>query len=458
MLNGRIDRVMTSRPTRDALWGAGQAARAKLPPEALAAWRPAADRPDPVGLLEEQGLTRLPELIPVRYGRMGVSPFTFYRGAALPMAADLAVTPASGIVVQLCGDAHLSNFGLFASPERDLVFDIDDFDETLHGPFEWDVKRLAASLVVAGRSRAFDARTTRHLVYRAVRTYRERMAAYAEMRAIDVHYSRVDAAEILAYVDKRARPFLQQAVRAAHHHDALHELPKLTAVDAAGRRRIVDHPPVITHPPGVTPGLVAAVVAGYRGSLQEDRRVLLDRYEIADLAMKVVGVGSVGLYAAAALFLGGDDDDPLFLQFKQAEASVLERFLSPSAQPSHGARVVAGQRRLQAVSDILLGWAVGEQGRHWYVRQLQDQKGGAVVDAMTIEDLTTWGELCGWALARGHARSGQPAEIAGYLGVDPAFDHAIGDFAVVYADQNERDHAAFVAAIKSGRLVAESGV
>ena len=449
---------MSPLPSREERRAAGAAARARLPPSAHAGWRPAPDRPDPVALLEEQAVTRIPELVPIRHGRMAATPFTFYRGAALPMAADLAATPASGIIAQLCGDAHLSNFGLFASPERDLVFDINDFDETLHGPFEWDVKRLAASIVVAGRVRGFDAHATRHAVHVAVGGYRERMAAYAGMRAIDVYYARVDVAGILAYVDKRARPFLQQTVKAAQHHDALHELPKLTAVDAEGRRRIVDHPPVITHPPGITPDLVAAVMGGYRESLQEDRRLLLDRYELADLAMKVVGVGSVGLYAGAALLLGGDDDDPLFLQSKQAEASVLERFLPLSNQPSHGARVVAGQRRLQAASDILLGWTVGQQGRHWYVRQLQDQKGGAVIDAMTIQDLTTWGELCAWALARGHARSGQPAEIAAYLGTDRAFDHAIGDFAAAYADQNERDHAAFVAAIAAGRITAESGV
>ena len=449
---------MSPLPSREEHRAAGAAARARVPLSAHAGWRPAPHRPDPVALLEEQAATRVPELVPIRHGRMAATPFTYYRGAALPMAADLAAMPTSGLIVQLCGDAHLSNFGLFASPERDLVFDINDFDETLHGPFEWDVKRLAASLVVAGRVRGFDAHATRHAVHVVVQGYRERMAAYAAMRAIDVYYARVDAAGILAYVDKRARPFLQRTVKSAQHHDALHELPKLTAVDAEGRRRIVDHPPVITHPPGVTPDLVGTVMGGYRASLEEDRRLLLDRYELADLAMKVVGVGSVGLYAGAALLLGGDDDDPLFLQFKQAEASVLERFLPPSNQPSHGARVVAGQRRLQAASDILLGWAVGQQGRHWYVRQLQDQKGGAVVDAMTIEDLLSWGELCAWALARGHARSGQPAEIAGYLGTDKAFDHAIGDFAAAYADQNERDHAAFVAAIAAGRITAESGV
>ncbi len=449
---------MSPLPTRDQRRAAGEAARARVPLAAHAAWQPGSGRPDPVALLLEQATSRIQGLVPVRHGRMAVSSFTYYRGAALPMAADLATTPGSGVTVQLCGDAHLSNFGLFASPERNLVFDINDFDETLHGPFEWDVKRLAASLVVAGRSRGFDAHDTRHVVHHAVRAYRERIAAYAGMRAIDVYYARVDIEGILAYVDKRAKPFLQQTVKSTHHHDALHELPKLTAVDAEGRRRIVDHPPVVTHAPEATPELVASTLDGYRATVAEDRRVLLDRYEVVDVALKVVGVGSVGLGAFVALFLGGGDDDPLFLQVKQAEASVLEQFLPPSTQPSHGARVVAGQRRLQAASDILLGWGVGAQGRHWYFRQLQDQKGGAVVDAMALDDMATWGELCAWALARGHARSGQPAEISGYLGGDDTFDRAIGDFADAYADQNERDYASFTAAIKAGRVEAESGV
>ena len=449
---------MSPLPSHDERRAAGVVARVRVPLATHGDWRPAPDRPDPVALLLEQAADRMPGLVPVRHGRMAVSPFTYFRGAALPMAADLAATPASGLVVQLCGDAHLSNFGLFASPERNLVFDINDFDETLHGPFEWDVKRLAASLVVAGRSRGFDAHAARHAVHLAVRAYRERMAAYAGMRAIDVYYARVDVDGILAYVDKRARPFLQATVKAAHHRDALHELPKLTAVDAAGHRRIVDHPPVVTHPPELEPELVAVALLGYRDTVPEDRRALLDRYEVADIALKVVGVGSVGLGAFAVLMLGGGDDDPLFLQVKQAEASVLERFLAPSRQPSHGARVVAGQHRLQAASDILLGWTVGAGGKHWYVRQLQDQKGGAVIDAMTPEDLVTWGELCAWALARGHARSGQPAEIAGYLGTDAAFDLAMGEFAAAYADQNERDHASFVGAISAGRVEAESGV
>ncbi|OGO55695.1 MAG: hypothetical protein A2Z32_01875, partial [Chloroflexi bacterium RBG_16_69_14] len=435
----------------------GLAARRRQPPTDLAAWRPAGDRPDPVVLLEEQAVTRMPDLVPVRYGRMGVSPFTFYRGAALPMAADLAPGPSTGIIVHLCGDAHLSNFGLFASPERAELFDINDFDETLDGPFEWDLQRLAASLVVAGRSRGFSAHENRHAVHRAMRSYRERMAGYAQMRAIDVYYSSVAVASILTYVDKRARPMIETAVRSAAHHDSLHELPKLTTV-VGGHRRIVDRPPVIVHRADVTHPLVSAALAGYRETLQEDRRVLLDRYEVVDYAMKVVGVGSVGLGAFAVLLDGGSDDDPLFLQVKEAQASVYERFLGPSGQPAHGARVVSGQRRLQAASDVLLGWFVGQQGRHWYVRQLQDQKASAVVEAMTVEDLATWGELCSWALARGHARSGEPATIAGYLGEDTAFDHAMGSFADAYADQTERDFAAFTAAIKSGRIVGEVGV
>jgi uncharacterized protein (DUF2252 family) len=436
---------------------AGEAARTRVPLDAHGTWKAPTDRPDPIALLEEQATTRLPKLVPLRYGRMAVSPFTFLRGAALPMAADLAPLPRSGVVVQLCGDAHLSNFGLFASPERDELFDINDFDETLHGPFEWDIKRLAASLVVAGRGRGFTLHETRHAVLAAVRSYRERMAGYAEMRAIDVYYARVDSAGILGAAGHRSRAFLRSTIKSAAHHDALHVLPKIAEVGAEGQPRIVDRPPVIEHRGEVTSEAMDAVLTDYRRSLQEDRRVLLDRYQLADIAMKVVGVGSVGLGAFACLFMGGDPGDPLFLQFKQAEASILERFLPPSSQPSHGARVVAGQRRLQAASDILLGWAVGPYGRHWYVRQLQDQKGGAVVDAMTLDDLVTWGELCGWALARGHARSGAPAMIASYLGTDDAFDRAIGEFAATYADQTERDHAALVAAIKSGRITASEG-
>jgi uncharacterized protein (DUF2252 family) len=436
---------------------AGEAARAHAPLSGPADWRPAKDRPDPLALLEEQSATRIPDLVPVRYGRMMASPFAFYRGAALPMAADLATLPVSRIETQLSGDAHLSNFGMFASPERDLVFDVTDFDETLVGPWEWDVLRLAASLVVAARARGFDAHVARHCVREAIRSYATRMAAYATMPAIDVYYSKVDAQAILGFIDVRARVYVQDMIKAAAHHDALHELPKITQL-AGGVRRIVDRPPVITHPAELTPLLAASTVKTYRDTLQEDRRVLLDRYHLVDTAMKVVGVGSVGLGAFIGLLEGIGDDDPLFLQAKEAQASVLERFLKPSPYPSHGERIVTGQRRLQATSDILLGWTIGEAGRHIYIRQLQDQKVVAVVEAMTPDDLEEWGELCAWALARGHARSGDPALIAGYLGDGAAFGHAAGDFAATYADQTERDLNALKAAIKAGKIKAEPGV
>jgi uncharacterized protein (DUF2252 family) len=446
--------AMASRPDRTAT---GVKVRDSVPLAVLGSWSPRADRPDPIALLEDQATTRLQDLVPVRYGRMAVSPFTFYRGAALPMASDLAPGPNSGITVQLCGDAHLSNFGLFASPERDLLFDINDFDETLPGPFEFDLKRLATSLVVAGREHGTTGRDARHMVHRAMRSYRERMAGYATMRAIDVYYARVDATGILAYVDKRARTMIKGTVKSTAHHDAVHELPKLTTL-VDGQRRIAERPPTLIKLGDVTPLLADFSLRAYRETLQEDRRVLLDRYRLVDYALKVVGVGSVGLGAFVGLFTGGSDDDPLFLQAKQAEASVYERYLGPSEHESHGERVVTGQRRLQAASDILLGWAVGQRGQHVYFRQLQDQKGSAVIDTMTSEELATWGELCAWALARGHARSGDPVVIAGYLGTDDAFDHAMATFAEAYADQNALDHAALLAAIKSGRITAQEGV
>jgi len=451
------DRPATERKTRTSSTAAGEAARAANPPASLGTWAAASGRPDPVALLESQAASRIPELVPIRYGRMAVSPFTFLRGAALPMAADLCAGPTSGIVTQLCGDAHLANFGLFASPERDLLFDINDFDETLPGPFEFDLKRLAASLVAAGRARGLAAHDTRHIVHRAVRSYRDRMAEYATMGAIDVYYAHVDVTGILAYVSKRERAMIEGTVKSTAHHDAVHELPKLTAI-VDGTRRIIEHPPTLVRRDDVNLPLVATAMDGYLVTLQEDRRLLLSRYTLADYALKVVGVGSVGLGAFVGLFMGGSDADPLFLQVKQAEASVFERYLGAGPGASHGERVVIGQRRLQAASDILLGWTVGELGRHWYVRQLQDQKGSAVIETMTAADLATWGELCAWALARGHARSGEPATIAAYLGTDDAFEVAMATFSEAYADQTERDHAALTAAISSGRIKAESGV
>ncbi len=444
-------------PSREDRISAGARARDKASPASLGTWSPNPDRADPIGLLESQSATRLQDLVPVRYGRMAISPFSFYRGAALPMASDIAAGPNSGISVQLCGDAHASNFGLFASPERDLLFDITDFDETLPGPFEFDLKRLAASLVVAGRELGVTGRDARHMVHRAMRSYRERMTGYAKMRAIDVYYARVDATEILAYANKSARGMIERTVKASAHHDAVHSLPKLTSL-VDGKRRIVERPPTLIKLPDMTQLLADSALRAYRETLQENRRVLLDRYRLTDFALKVVGVGSVGLGAFVALFVGDSDDDPLLLQVKQAEASVYERYLGPDMHGSHGERVVTGQRRLQAASDILLGWAVGERGQHMYVRQLQDQKGSAVIDTMTVEELATWGELCAWALARGHARSGDPATIAGYLGTDKEFEHAMATFAEAYADQTELDHAALLAAIKTGRISADLGV
>ena len=448
---------MATLPTREERAQLGRAARTRVPASMHRDWTPAADRPDPIALLEEQAKTRVPELVPIRYGRMAVSPFTFFRGAALPMAVDLAQTPVSGLTVQACGDAHLSNFGLFASPERDLLFDINDFDETLPGPWEWDLKRLAASLMVAGRQLGFDATANAHTVHAAVHSYRQRTAAFAEMSALEVFYSRVEVEAIASFVDKRARPFLESTVRSTAKHDSLHELPKLTEVDADGQRRIKEHPPILFHSEQMTEEAQNLGFAMYRDSLVTDRRVLFDRYQFVDWAVKVVGVGSVGLIAAVVLLDEGADEDPVFLQIKQAEASVLERFLGPSTYATSGERVVAGQRVLQAATDVMLGWTVGPAGRHFYIRQLQDQKGSAVIEAMTADDLVAWGRLCGWALARGHARSGDPVAIAGYLGDDNAVDHALADFAAAYADQNEKDHAALVSAIKSGRVTAATG-
>jgi uncharacterized protein (DUF2252 family) len=436
----------------------GRAVRDRLPIADLAAWKPADRRADPIDLIAEQATTRVPELVPVRHGRMAVSPATFYRGAALPMAADLACHPNSGLMVQLGGDAHLSNFGLFASPERDQLFDMNDFDETLVGPFEWDVKRLAASCVISARERGFASHVAKHAAHEAVRSYRERMASYAGLSAFDIYYSRVDVAEIMDFVDRRARPYLATTVKAATHHDALEAFDKLTILDDQGQRRLTDRPPTVFHSPLVAAADPAYALRRYRITLPEDRRQLIDRFRYVDAVFKVVGVGSVGLGAFVVLMLEGASDAPLFLQVKEAEASVLERFVAKSSFDNHGERVVAGQRRLQAASDVMLGWTKGRGGRHVYVRQLHDQKGSAVIEAMTPRDLQTWAVLCGWALARGHARSGDPASVAAYLGDDETVDHAIGDFAVAYADQTERDYAEFGAAIKAGRLEAQSGV
>ena len=437
----------------------GRTLRAQTSRRSHAGWTPPADRPDPITLLESEAVNRVPELVPIRYGRMLASPFAFLRGAAILMAADLATTPSTGIVVQLCGDAHLANFGLYASPERRLLFDVNDFDQTLPGPWEWDVKRLAASIMVAGRTYGIGEAAARDAVHEAIHSYRARMAAFASMGEQAVWYARVRAA---TFVADQSRTLIKRRAHAAiakpRQHDHHQSLAKLTEV-VNGRRRIVNDPPLIERVE--TDDLatwVQTTLHAYRQTLQDDRRHLLARYRFVDLAHKVVGVGSVGMRCYIVLLSGRDDDDALFLQIKQAERSVLEAHLPASEYANHGQRVVTGQRLMQAASDILLGWQRGSDGRDYYWRQLRDMKGGANVAAMTASMLRSYAALCGWTLAHGHARSGDQVQIAAYLGRSDQFDRAIAAFATAYADQTERDHAVLVAAVRSGRVAAEIGI
>jgi uncharacterized protein (DUF2252 family) len=462
----------------------GKEARDQTPPSSHAGWAPATDRPDPVGLLEEQNLTREPDLVPVRHGRMLVSPFTFYRGAAKIMAADLADTPTAGLKVQLCGDAHLSNFGVFASPERRLLFDLNDFDETLPGPFEYDVKRLAASFTIAARNNGFTKADTKAVTQGSVAAYREAMAGFAAMGTMEVWYAHLDEEELMQGVRsaaaessrtkkerkaaKRAEKTAEKAAAKARTRDSLQALSKLGEV-VDGRYRIVSQPPIVVpmRELAATYGLSAEEVErglheqfrAYRATLQDDRRRLLERFELVDVARKVVGVGSVGTRAFIGLLQGRDQQDPLFLQVKEATASVLEGHLPKSRYKQHGQRVVDGQRMMQAASDIYLGWTRGvDVNRHFYWRQLRDMKGSAEVEAMAPLGLRFYAGICGWTLARAHARSGDPVAIAAYLGKGDQFDRSISDFAKRYAEQNELDYQAFAKAIRSGRLEAREGV
>ena len=453
----------------------GKAARAEVPRESHSQWRPLPDRPDPVDLLASQGATRVPDLVPVRYGRMMETPFTYYRGAALPMASDLAATPATGLIVQACGDAHLSNFGIFGSPERKLVFDVNDFDETVPAPWEWDVKRLAASLEVAARENGFSDKDRRKILLASARRYREVMRQLAGEGNLDVWYTQVDVDEFRARWDsllkEPQRKNLDKGLAKARTRDSMQELRKLTRIED-GRPQIVPDPPVIVPLRDLLGELAGAVdiekelkdlIGVYRRTLQPDRRVLLEQYEFTDMARKVVGVGSVGTRCWIILMLGRDDSDPLFLQVKEAEESVLARFAGTSRYNNQGERVVNGQRLMQAASDIFLGWQrvpAGLDGlsRDFYVRQLRDWKFSIDIAAMIPRGLRLYGELCGLTLARAHARSGDEIAIAAYLGASDVFENAIAEFAVAYADQNERDFEAFTAAIASGRLVAERGV
>jgi uncharacterized protein (DUF2252 family) len=438
----------------------GRAARRAVPRGSHAGWTPAPDRPDPVDLLEAQAKGRLEELMPIRYSRMMASPFAFMRGSAIVMANDLAGTPKTGIHAQLCGDAHLLNFGAYASPERALLFDLNDFDETLPGPWEWDVKRLAASLVVAGRDNGFDAADSRRAAQASVASYRQRMAGFSQMGELEVWYSRVGEGELLGLIPdgatgKKTTKKVDKSVRKARARDSLQALSKLTKL-VDGRRRIIDDPPLLVRIPegDEIRTQIYAILESYKRTLQEDRRLLLDRYRFVDVARKVVGIGSVGTRAYVALLEGRDRDDPLFLQVKEAGASVLEGHVPARTYDHHGHRVVAGQRLMQAASDIFLGWFRGTEGRDFYWRQLKDMKGSAKVESMSPDELVLYAGLCGWALARAHARSGDRVQIAAYLGKSDRFDRAVADFAVAYADQNERDHAALCAAVASGRLPA----
>ena len=451
----------------------GKAAREAAPRSAHGEWEPAGDRSDPVELLEEQAASRVPELVPIRYGRMLVSPFTFFRGAAYPMAADLAAAPRTGLHVQLCGDAHLSNFGGFAGPDRRLVFSINDFDETLPGPFEWDVKRLVASFAVAGRDRGFDANERRKINRTVTRAYREWIRHFAEMGNLDLWYARIDLDEIEAVAAKKASGAqlkrFERNVAKARSKTSLKAFAKLTEV-VDGEPRIVSDPPLIVPIEEVASGadkaeieeFVHGAIRSYRRTLTADRRWLLERFRYAHAARKVVGVGSVGTRSWIVLLLGRDDNDPLFLQLKEAEASVLEPFLGKSAFKSHGQRVVEGQRLTQAASDIMLGWirltTPDDESRDFYMRQLWDGKGSAIVEMMNPAAMTMYAQLCGQALAKAHARSGDPIAIASYVGSSDSFDRALASFAEAYADQNQRDYDALQAAVASGRVAAQAGV
>ena len=456
----------------------GRAARREAPRSEHGRWKAASDRPDPVALLEEQAATRVPELVPIRYGRMLVSPFTFYRGAAAIMAADLASTPVSGITVQLCGDAHLSNFGVFGTPERQLIFDINDFDETLPGPWEWDVKRMAASFEVMGRFRGFSPNDRRAIVTHGVREYRERIRRAAGLGTLGAWYDQLEAGALLnltrqqvrlKQLDKKSAQQVEKHVAKAYTRDSTRVLAK-RAARIGGDLRIVADPPLITPIEDVIVAgtewedpapLIKKLLATYRHTLGS-RGHPLEEFRYVHAARKVVGVGSVGTRCYILLLTGRDEDDPLFLQVKEAQASVLEAYVGRSTYPHHGQRVVMGQQLMQAASDIFLGWqrVKGIDGvtRDYYVRQFHDWKGGLDVERITIPGATQYARFCGATLARAHARWGDRIAIASYLGKGDMFDRAIAEFSAAYADQNERDYQIFTEAVNSGRLIAQTGV
>jgi uncharacterized protein (DUF2252 family) len=444
-------------PLAESSPAAGRRERTRIPRRILAQHQPAADRPDPIAILEQQGTTRVQELLPIRYGRMAVSPFTFYRGAAAVMAADLGAAPRTRLRVQLCGDAHLSNFGVYRSPERSLVFDLNDFDETLPGPFEWDTKRLAASFIVAGRSLGWPRSHGQRALLYAMGAYRLRMAEYARMGALDTWYSRITIDDLISVVPREAAS-IERMRRLAVKRDNLGALNKLTTV-VDGRRQLKSLPPLLERlPVGDQQDVLQGLFRQYRRSLAPERRVLIDRYEFVDIARKVVGVGSVGTRCWVLYFEGRGGGDPLFLQAKEATASVLEPYLGRPAQKHHGQRVVLGQKLMQAASDVFLGWMTGPLGPHYYWRQLWDAKLSVDLETMRPAGILAYARVCGWALARAHARSGNPAAIAAYLGTNGRFERAMLEFSHAYADQTEQDYAALRAAIDSGRIQASTGI
>lgn len=443
---------------------AGKALRDRAGRSAHAGWSSPKNRPDPVELLEASNATRVPGLVPIRYGRMLASPFTYLRGSPLVMASDFVTTPTTGIELQICGDAHLLNFGLFASPERELLFDVNDFDETTPGPWEWDVKRLAVSMVVAGRDRGFNEHQCQEAAFTTVTSYRERIRDLATMGNLDVWYSKVGAVDVLEDIADFARPVAEKVVRKAKRKTSASAFPKITEV-VDGRRRIIDNPPLVEHVEGsLGSGETATLDEGvelferYMQTLSDDRRRLIERYRFVDVARKVVGVGSVGTRCSVVLLVGSDGDDPLFLQVKEAQESVIEPYWRASRFTNHAERVVVGQRLMQAAADIFLGWTRDDHGHDFYFRQLRDMKGSVDVSTVSAEGLALYGELCGRTLARAHARSGDVVALSGYLGPGEVFDEAVAAFAVAYADQNERDYERLRKAVAKGRVEAETGI
>jgi len=453
--NGHIP-AFAFRPSRSELIAKGEYLRRQCARRSHAVWQAPPDRPDPVRLVEEGNLGRIPQLVPLRHGRMIQSPFTYYRGAALAMAVDLAKVPTTGVRVQACGDAHLGNFRCFATPERRVIFDIHDLDETLPAPWEWDLKRLATSFVIASRNNGLSEKRAEEAVLTCVRSYREHMIEFSEMRALEMWYYRLDADELLEKIeDAEIRARARKRLAKAKALSALeYDFPKL-ADSASESPTIKDNHPTIYHWRDHGSEEFDAVIrdgfARYRDSLPDDRRVLLDRYEFKDLAVKVVGVGSVGTFCGVILLMAGERD-PLFLQLKQATASVLEPYAGKSVYANHGQRVVQGHRLMQSASDVFLGWTEGRFGRQFYIRQLRDAKIKFAIETFRSAEMMLFAQWCGWTLARAHARSGEPALIAGYLGESEIFDEAIANFAIAYADQSERDHEALMKAVRAGKL------